>query len=153
MPSVSANGLSVDCHGRAVDIPNQIRHWYPKSLRECDKIVQADFPRSALDVRNVDLMDPGMLGQVDLPPALFLPQLPDSRAEPDARICSHPLRIDFVFTLNSAYTLFGDIKISERMPGLKVFHGLRVQVDPGARKKPHFHAFAEGFIDSTSLKT
>jgi hypothetical protein len=39
------------------------------------------------------------------------------------------------------------------MPGLKVFHGLRVQVDPGARKKPHFHAFAEGFIDSTSLKT
>jgi hypothetical protein len=51
---------------------------------------QTDFLVSLLKVRNIILVNPGLLGKVDLPPAALLSQLPNPLPKRDTNISCHP---------------------------------------------------------------
>jgi hypothetical protein len=51
---------------------------------------QTDFLVSLLKVRNIILVNPGLLGKVDLPPAALRPQLPYPLPKRNTNISCHP---------------------------------------------------------------
>jgi hypothetical protein len=53
----------------------------------------------------VNLVDAGMFGKVDLPPALGPAQLPDSLARRGADVACHVVIIELAFTLYLVHTL------------------------------------------------
>lgn len=62
-------------------------------------MAKSDFPRTPLEVGDVDLVNPRLLGEVDLPPTLLFSELPDSFAKLDAHIRGHSSSIDLVEAL------------------------------------------------------
>ncbi len=68
-------------------------------------MVKADLARTPLKIEDVDFVNTGMLGEVNLPPTILLSKPPDSFAQFDAYIRVHPSSIDLVETLFSGCTL------------------------------------------------
>ncbi len=62
-------------------------------------MAQSDLACTALQVRDMDLVNSRLFGKVDLPPTPFLSELPDSFAELDAHIRGHSFSIDLVEAL------------------------------------------------------
>jgi hypothetical protein len=59
----------------------------------------------------MNLMDTGVLSQINLPPTLLFPECSDTFAKQNANISCHSAILRLVFTLNLAHTLFA----AERM--------------------------------------
>lgn len=59
-------------------------------------MAQSNFARTALQVGEMDLVNPRLFGEVDLPPTPILSELPDSDAKLDANINRHSFSIDLV---------------------------------------------------------
>ena len=72
-------------------------------------MTQPDLARSPLQIGNMNLVDSGLLGQVDLPPAALLAKLADVFSELDADIRGHPSSIDLADALYLVDTLSGGI--------------------------------------------
>ena len=70
---------------------------------------QAHFPRSPLQIGDMDFVDSGLLGQVNLSPAALLAKLADAFSELDADIRGHSSSIDLADTLYLVDTLSGGI--------------------------------------------
>ena len=68
-------------------------------------MAKPDLAHSPFKIRNVNLMDSGMLRQVDLSPASFFAELPNSLAKLEADIRGHPPSIDLVEALYLADAL------------------------------------------------
>ena len=69
------------------------------------QMAKPDLAHSPFKIRNVNLMYPGMLSQVDLSPASFFAELPNSLAKLEADIRGHPPSIDLVEALYLADAL------------------------------------------------
>ena len=63
------------------------------------QMAKPDLAHSPFKIRNVNLMYPGMLSQVDLSPASFFAELSNSLAKLEADIRGHPPSIDLVEAL------------------------------------------------------
>ncbi len=63
------------------------------------QVAQSNLARTALQVRDMDLVNTRLFGEVDLPPTPFLSELPDSFAKLDANIRGHSSSIDLVEAL------------------------------------------------------
>lgn len=72
-------------------------------------MAQPDLARSPLQVGDMDFVDSGLLGQVDLPPAALLAKLADTFSELDADIRGHSSSIDLADALYLVDTLSGDV--------------------------------------------
>ena len=70
---------------------------------------QPDLARSPFEVGDMDFVDSGLLGQVDLPPAALLAKLADAFSELDADIRGHSSSIDLADALYLVDTLSGDV--------------------------------------------
>ena len=68
-------------------------------------MAKPDLAHSPFKIRNVNLMYPGMLSQVDLSPASFFAELSNSLAKLEADIRWHPTSIDLVEALYLADAL------------------------------------------------
>ena len=73
------------------------------NLAECS---QSRLSGSAFQVGDVDLMDAGMLGKVDLSPIPGAAQLPDPLARRRTDVLCHAFIIGLAFALYLAHTLF-----------------------------------------------
>jgi len=69
------------------------------------QMAQPDLARSPLQVGDMDFVDSGLLGQVDLPPAALLAKLADAFSELDADIRGHSSSIDLADALYLVDTL------------------------------------------------
>ena len=63
----------------------------------------------------MNFVDPGVFGQINLPPTLRLPQLADSTAKFDADVCCHTDIFGLVFRLDLAHTLSRERFIGARI--------------------------------------
>jgi hypothetical protein len=63
----------------------------------------------------MNFVNPGLVGQVNLSPALLEPQFPDPFAKRNTNISCHFAILRLVFTLNLAYALFSGERPFERM--------------------------------------
>jgi len=79
-------------------------------------MAQPYFARSPLQVGDMDFVDSGLLGQVDLPPAALLAKLADAFSELDANIRGHSSSIDLADTLYLVDTLSGGVFPAGAMP-------------------------------------
>jgi hypothetical protein len=70
--------------------------------------------RTSFQIGDVDLMDSGVLREVDLSPAVLLTKLPDSFADLDADIRGHSLSIALVEALYLVDALFRLVYASDR---------------------------------------
>ena len=77
-------------------------------------MAKPDLAHSPFKIRNVNLMYPGMLSQVDLSPASFFAELSNSLAKLEADIRGHPPSIDLVEALYLADALSA---LTERQSG------------------------------------
>jgi hypothetical protein len=77
---------------------------------------QAHFPRSPLQIGDMDFVDSGLLGQVNLSPAALLAKLADAFSELDADIKGHSSSIDLVDALYLVDTLSGVVFLAQE-PG------------------------------------
>jgi len=66
---------------------------------------QPDLARSPFEVGDMDFVDSGLLGQVDLPPAALLAKLADAFSKLDADIRGHSSSIDLADRLYLVDTL------------------------------------------------
>lgn len=66
---------------------------------------QAHFPHAPLQIGDMDFVDSGLLGQVNLSPAALLAKLADAFSELDADIKGHSSSIDLVDALYLVDTL------------------------------------------------
>lgn len=71
-------------------------------------MAQSNLARTALQVRDMDLVNTRLFGEVDLPPTPFLSELPDSFAKLDANIRGHSSSIDLVEALYLVDALSAD---------------------------------------------
>ena len=90
----------------------QFREGSSQSEGDLAECPQSRLACTALQVRDVDLMDSRLLGKVDLPPALRAAQFPDSLACRRADVPCHAFIIGLAFALYLAHPLF----MPERWP-------------------------------------
>jgi len=62
-------------------------------------MAKSHLARAPLEIRDMDLVNTRLFGEVDLPPTPLLSKLPDSIAKLDAHIGVHPFSIDLVEAL------------------------------------------------------
>jgi len=79
-------------------------------------MTQPDLACTPLQVGDMNLVDSGLLGQVDLPPAALLAKLADAFSELDADIKGHSSSIDLVDALYLVDTLSGVVFLAQE-PG------------------------------------
>lgn len=79
------------------------------------QVVQSNLARATLQVRDMDLVNTRLLGEVDLPPAPFFSELPDSFAKLDANIRGHSSSIDLVEALYLVDALSADRRTDRRI--------------------------------------
>ena len=103
------------------------RHF--EGSRKCRQMAKPNFTRTALEVGDVDLVNTGLFGKVDLPPTPFLSELPNSFAKLDANIRRHSSSIDLVEALYLVDALSREIRVEDGsvVPVLRIGPGL-----PGA---------------------
>jgi hypothetical protein len=68
------------------------------SRKSC-QMAKSHLSRTPLEVGDVNLVNPRLLSEVDLPPTLLLAEVPDSFAKLDAHIIGHSSSIDLVEAL------------------------------------------------------
>ena len=85
----------------------QFRERCFQSRGDFAECTQPRLACSALQVGNVDLVDAGLLGKVDLPPALGPAQLSDALPRRRTDVLCHASMIGLAFALYLAHTLFG----------------------------------------------
>lgn len=71
-------------------------------------MAQSNLARATLQVRDMNLVNTRLFGEVDLPPTPFLSELPDSFAKLDANIRGHSSSIDLVEALYLVDALSAD---------------------------------------------
>lgn len=100
-------------------------------------MAKSHLAHTPLEVRDVDLVNPRLLGEVDLPPTLLFSELADSFAELDAHIRGHPSSIDLVEALST-----GDRGKSEDLPSARrPWRGLVADFeDPEGREEVPYRA-------------
>ena len=74
------------------------------------QVAQSNLARATLQVRDMNLVNPRLFGEVDLPPTPFLSELPDSFAKLDANIRGHSSSIDLVEALYLVDALSADCR-------------------------------------------
>jgi len=72
-------------------------------LAECS---QSWFPCATLQIGDVDFVDAGLLGKINLPPASGAAQFPDPLTRRRTDVLCHPFMIELAFALYLAHTLF-----------------------------------------------
>ncbi len=95
-------GFRVDKRIERLSALNALQKFAERHLeggRKRGEMVKADFAHTPLKIRDEDLVDTGMLGEVDLAPTILLSEFPDSFAQFDANIRMHPSSIDLVEAL------------------------------------------------------
>ena len=100
---------------RAVTLPalyalEEFAERHLEGGRKSCEVMKTDLARTPLKVGDVDLVDTGMLGEVDLPPTILLSELPDSFAQLDAYIRVHSSSIDLVEALYLVDALSAEIR-------------------------------------------
>jgi hypothetical protein len=78
------------------------------------QVAETNLSRTSLKVRNMNLVNTRLFGQVDLPPTPFLSELPDSFAKLDANIRRHSSSIDLVEALYLVDALSRKIRAKDR---------------------------------------
>ena len=61
----------------------------------------------AFQIRDMNLVHPGVFSQIYLPPTLSPPQLADAATEQDTNVCCHRAMVGVGFMADLAHTLFG----------------------------------------------
>ena len=87
----------------------QFRERCSESRGDFAEGTQPRLAGSALQVGDVDLVDAGLLGKVDLSPAFGPAQLPDALARRRTDVLCHASMIGLAFALYLAHTLFGAV--------------------------------------------
>lgn len=85
-----------------------------RNLQGGSDLAQGSQPRltgAALQIGDVDLVDAGLLGKVDLSPAFGAAQLSDALARRHTEVFCHAFIIGLAFALYLAHTLFGTRKV------------------------------------------
>ena len=77
-------------------------------------MAKSHLAHTPFQIGDVDLMDSGVLREVDLSPAVLLTKLPDSFADLDADIRGHSPSIDLVEALYLVDALFRLVYASDR---------------------------------------
>jgi hypothetical protein len=85
-------------------------------------MAKSDLTRASLEVRNMNFMNARLLGEVDLPPAPFLSELPNLLSELDTNIRWHPSSIDLVEALYLVDALSRENR-DERSSAVPTSHG------------------------------
>jgi hypothetical protein len=62
-------------------------------------VAKSDLARASLEIGDMDLVNPRLLSEVDLPPTLLFSELPNFFAKLDAHIRGHASSIDLVEAL------------------------------------------------------
>ncbi len=87
-----------DCSS-SFDAFEELAERHLEGCRQSGQVTQTDLPCAALEVGDMNLVDPRLFGKVDLPPTPFLAELPDFLAKLDANIRRHSSSIDLVEAL------------------------------------------------------
>ncbi len=89
---------------------------------QCGQMAKPHLPNPSFQIGDVDLVNTRVLRQVNLSPASFLAELPNSLSELDAYVRGHPLSIDLAEALYLADALFAADQMREELnrhaPGL-----------------------------------
>ena len=90
----------------ALDTLQKLAERHLEGSRKSCEMAKPYLARTSFQIGDVDLMDSGVLREVDLSPAVLLTKLPDSFADLDADIRGHSPSIDLVEALYLVDALF-----------------------------------------------
>jgi hypothetical protein len=104
-----------------------------ESSRESRQMAKSHLTHTPLEIRDVDLVNARLFGEIDLPPAPLLSELPDSSSNLDADIGVHLSSIDLVEALYLVDALSGPNRV-------KYANGrsLAEHIDHAAMERPVF---------------
>jgi len=88
-----------------LNVSDQVGEFHPQALGNGYQRVESNFPLATFQVRQVNLPNAAMLGKINLPPSLLLPDRSDSLTQPDVDTACHPSRIEVILGAYLSYAI------------------------------------------------